>query len=106
MDVKIDILKRKTEVHGGREHESYKDYYNNVWATPIDLYGAEVYEALNVALENTLAFEIRYCKKAKELQAHCKDYVIRYEGEIYDLYHVSLKRNEKRTVLLKANRQS
>lgn len=106
MDVKIDILEKREEIDDGRGHVDYTDYYNNVWATPIDLYGNEIYEALNAKLENTIVFEVKYCRKVKALQAHCKKYVIRYEGELYDIYHVSLKKNEKRTVLIKANRQS
>lgn len=104
MDVKIDILEKREEIDEGRGHESYIDYYNNVWATPIDLYGNEIYAALNAKLENTVVFEVRYCKKTKALQAHCKKYVIRYENELYDIYHVSLKKNDKTTVLIKANR--
>lgn len=106
MDVKIDILERREEIDDGRGHVDYTDYYNNVWATPIDLYGNEIYEALNAKLENTIVFEVKYCRKVKALQAHYKKYAIRYEGELYDIYHVSLKKNEKRTVLIKANRQS
>jgi SPP1 family predicted phage head-tail adaptor len=106
VDVKIDILQKREEIEDGREHKEYADYYNNVWATPVDLYGNEIYDALNAKLENTIIFEVKYCKKIKSLQAHCKKYVIRYEGEIYDLYHASFKKNEKTTVLLKANRQS
>lgn len=104
MDVKIDILKKVEEVDGGRAHVDFVDYYNNVWATPIDLYGNEIYEALNAKLENVIIFETRYCKKIKALQAHCKAFYIRYDGELYDLFSVSFKKNEKTWVLLKANR--
>lgn len=104
MDVKIDILKKVEEVDAGRAHVGYKDYYNSVWATPTDLYGSEIYDALNVKLENTIAFEVRYCQKIKRMQTHCKDFYIRYEGDLYDVYHVSLKRNEKIKAIIKANR--
>lgn len=104
MDVKIDILKKREEIEAGRAHADYEDYYNNVWATPIDLYGNEIYEALNVKLENVIIFEVRHCKKIKALQAHCKAFYIRYEGELYDVFHASFKKNEKTKVLIKANR--
>lgn len=104
MDVKIDILKRDRETVAGREHINYADYYTNVWATPMDLYGTETYAALNINLENVVVFDVRYCEKIKKLRAHCKDFVIRYEGDIYDIYATSFKKNEKTTVTLKANR--
>lgn len=103
MDVKIKILKKKEEVIGGRSNEYYEDYYKT-WATPLDLYGNEIYEALNAKLENVIVFEVRYCRKVKALQAHCKEYRVEYEGELYDIYATSFKRNEKERVILKANR--
>lgn len=106
MDVKIKILrKRSEEIVEGRGHQEFKEYYNP-WATPIDLYGNEIYEALNAKLENVIVFEIKYCKKVKEMQARCKEFRIEYEGDIYEVYHVSFKKNEKKTVLIKANRIS
>lgn len=104
MDVKIDILEKVEEVDAGRAHTDYKSYYSGVWATPTDLYGNEIYDALNTKLENVIVFEVRYCKKIKAMQAHCKKYYIKYDGEIYDVYHVSLKRNEKIKAIIKANR--
>lgn len=103
MDVRIKIMKKTEEVIEGRGHEAYEDYHKT-WATPIDLYGNEIYEALNAKLENVIIFEVRYCQKIKALQAHCKKYRIVYEGELYDIYATSFKKNEKTRVLLKANR--
>lgn len=103
MDVKIKILKKGEEIIEGRENAYYKDYYST-WATPIDLYGNEIYEALNAKLENVIIFEVRYCKKIKALQTHCKDYRVEHEGDLYDIYATSFKKNEKTRVLLKANR--
>lgn len=103
MDVKIKILKKGEEITEGRGNTYYEDYYSP-WATPIDLYGNEIYEALNAKLENVIIFEVRYCKKIKALQAHCKDYRVEYEGDLYDIYATSFKKNEKTRVLLKANR--
>lgn len=50
MDVRIKIMKKTEEVIEGRGHEAYEDYHKT-WATPIDLYGNEIYEALNAKLE-------------------------------------------------------
>lgn len=105
MDVRINILKKSETVTEGRGKAEYNDYYTT-WATPIDLYGNEIYAALNAQLENTIIFEVRYCRKIKALQAHLKQYRIEYEGERYEIYHASFKKNEKTKVLLKANRIS
>ena len=59
---------------------------------------------MNAKLENVIIFEVRYCRKIKALQAHCKEYRVAYEGELYDIYATSFKKNEKKKVLLKANR--
>lgn len=106
MDVKINFLKKCEEVEDGRPHVGYMDFYRNVWATPIDLFGSEIYEALNAKLDKTIVFEVRYCKKVQEIWENSKSFVIGYNGSLYDIYHVSMKRNERKMVVIKANRQS
>lgn len=103
MDVRIAIKKRLRKIENGREKEDLngEDYYN-CWATPIDLYGDELYQALNVKLENVIIFEVKYCNKIKSLRNKLKDYFIEYEGERYEIYHINYKRNTKEKVLLKA----
>lgn len=103
MDIRIKILKKREEIIEARGHATYEDYYKT-WATPIDLYGNEIYEALNAKLENVIIFEVRYCRKIEALQAHCKEYRVEYKGELYDIYATSFKKNEKTRVLLKTNR--
>ncbi len=102
MDIRIKIKQRLKTIENGREKEDLngKDYYD-CWATPIDLYGDELYQALTVKLENILIFEVRYCEKIKALRNNLKDYFIEYDGDRYEIYHINYKRNTKEKVLLK-----
>lgn len=102
MDVRIAIKKRLRQIENGREKEDLngEDYYS-CWATPIDLYGDELYQSLAGKLENVLIFEVRYCKKIKELRNQLKEYFVEFEGNRYEIYHINYKRNTKQKVLLK-----
>ena len=55
--------------------------------------------------ENTIIFEVRYCKAIKAMQQHLKDYYIKFEGEVYDIFASDFRRNERQYVQLKANRR-
>lgn len=102
MDVRISIKKRLRQIENGREKEDLngEDYYS-CWATPIDLYGDELYQSLVGKLENVLIFEVRYCKKIKALRNQLKEYFVEFEGNRYEIYHINYKRNTKQKVLLK-----
>lgn len=102
---RIKIFKRKTEIAGGRQQELDPVLHYETWCEVKNLYGKELYEALDIRLENTVVFEVRYCKKIKEMQQHLKDYVIEFEGERYDIYASDFRRNERQYVQLKANRK-
>lgn len=103
MDVRISIKKRLRQIENGREKEcpNGEDYYD-CWATPIDLYGDELYQTLTVKLENVIIFEVKYCNKIKALRNQLKEYFIEYDGDRYEIYHINYKRNAKEKVLLKA----
>lgn len=103
MDVKIKIYKKVRAVVDGRGQDTGEEYYNP-WATPLDLYNEEVYEALNAKLENVAIFEVKWCKKIEALRQHKKDYYIEFGGEKYDIYAANFKANSKTKVVLKANR--
>lgn len=103
MDVKIKIYKKVRAVVDGRGKDTGELYYNP-WATPLDLYNNEVYEALNVQLENVAIFEVKWCKKIEALRQHKKDYYIEFNGEKYEIYAANFKANSKTKVVIKANR--
>ena len=64
MEIKINIRKRVFFTTGGRqiEDKAGAPHYMNVWATPADLYGEELYQAMATKLHEVLAFKLRYCK--------------------------------------------
>lgn len=76
----------------------------NVINTITNLYGQELYEALDVRLENAIVFEVRYCRRIKEIKVHAKDFLIEFEGDRYDIYATDFKQNDRQYVQLKANR--
>lgn len=101
---KIKIWKRNKKLEGGRQQQLDPTLHFETWCEIGSLYGKELYEALDIRLENTIVFEVRYCKKIKEMQQHLKEYFIEFEGEKYDIFASDFRRNERQYVQLKANR--
>ena len=99
---RIQIHKRSTRVVDGRNQTELQPYYS-CYAETRDLFGQELYSALNIKLENTIVFRVRYCKAIKTIKPHVKEYAIEYDGEIYDLYAVDFGNNDHTHVFLKAN---
>lgn len=101
---KIKIFKRTYTEHGARREEGQPELYYSPWCDVGSLYGKELYAAIDIRLENTIVFEVRWCKKIKAMRAHLKDYVIEYEGDSYNIFAIDFKRNERQYVQLKAAR--
>lgn len=102
---RIKIYKRNRKLEDGRRKELEPTLHYETWCDIGNLYGKELYEALDIRLENTVIFEVRYCKKIKAMQQHLKEYFIEFEGEKYDIYASDFRRNERQYVQLKANRK-
>ena len=66
------------------------------------LYGTELYEALNVKLENTMIFKVRYCKLLEQLQDK-SEYKVIFNGSTYKIYYSDFAKDYKKYVLLKCN---
>ena len=60
---RIKIWKRNKKIEAGRQQEEAPDLHYETWCEIRNLYGKELYEALDRRLENTIIFEVRYCKK-------------------------------------------
>ena len=82
-----------------------RDRFYEAWCEIRNLYGQELYEALDVRLENAIVFEVRYCRRTKEIKVHAKDFLIEFEGDRYDIYATDFKQNDRQYVQLKANRR-
>lgn len=99
---KIEIKKKIKKVVGGRPTEELEDYFN-CWCNPKELYGKELYEAINIKLNSVLVFEVRYCDKIKSMRKDAKKFVVIFEEQQFDVYYIDFKNNSKDIVLIKAN---
>ncbi len=103
---RIKIYKHKYAIIAGRNTEEEPELYYECWCEVSSLYGNELYKAIEIRLKDTIVFELRYCKKIKELAAHLKDYFIEYEEEKYDIFARDFRKNDKQYVQLKANKMT
>ena len=101
---RIKIWKKQNEIVSGRCQEKEPILHHKCWCDIGDLYGTELYKALEIRLENTIIFEVRYCKTIKEMHTHLKEYYIEYEEEKYEIYAMDLKKHDRQKVQIKANR--
>lgn len=101
---RIRIFQRQSSTEAGRRVEKEPKLFYSCWCEVSDLYGNELYKALEIRLENTAVFEVRYCQRIKEMKRKLKDFFVEYEGDRYDIYASDFKKNDKQKVLLKANR--
>lgn len=102
MNARIKIKKKNTTIEKGRPVEKIDDYFE-CWGTPKELYGKELYEAINIKLESVLVFEVRYCEKIKAMRKETKKFVVFFEEQKFEVYYVDFKANSKEKVLIKAN---
>lgn len=76
--------------------------FYSCWCEVLQLYGNELYQAINIKLENTIIFKVRYCKLLEQLQDK-KEYKVEFKGNIYKIYYVDFAKDYKKYVLLKCN---
>ena len=107
MEIKINIRKRVFSTTGGRqiEDKAGAPHYMNVWATPADLYGEELYQAMAAKLHEVLAFKLRYCKALEDMRGRAKDYFVEEvaTGARYRIYHIDYSRGSREFVTLKCD---
>lgn len=101
---KIKIFKKNTIIENGRRKELEPTLFYEPWCEVGSLYGQELYSAIDARLEDTIVFEVRYCRKVKEIRQQMKKFFVQHEGLNYDIFATDSKRNDKQYVLLKANR--
>lgn len=99
---KIDIIKTIETRVNGKPIKSDELFYKNCWCELLQLYGTELYEAINVKLENTLVFKVRYCKLLEQLQDK-SEYKVVYNNRVYKIYYSDFSKYYKKHVLLKCN---
>ncbi|MFA9375757.1 MAG: phage head closure protein [Lachnotalea sp.] len=94
----LTIQKRKKEVVKGRSSEEWTDYYSP-WCDIKNLYGKELYNALEVDLKNVINFETRFCNKLDALNT--KEYRIKWGERIFNLINVDYLNYKKNKIVLK-----
>lgn len=101
---RIKVYRRQEEIVSGRRKELPATEHHSAWCKVSSLYGQELYSALDIKLDNTIVFEVRYCKKVKEIHKNLKEFYVEYEGDMYDIFAIDFRGNEKQYVQLKANK--
>ena len=66
-----------------------------------DLYGDELYQAMQTSMQNTIVFKVRYCKDMDLLRTHKQDYRVIYQDIEYNIYQVDYAKYNKKYVLIK-----
>lgn len=104
---KIAIYQNVIEKKDGRQIKQEPILYYEPTAKITSLYAKELYEAMAKNLENTIVFEVRNCKKIRDMRKDMKKYHIEYENEKYELYSIDYKKgsNEK-NFIMKANKKT
>lgn len=99
---KIQIKKRVKSVVDGRQQLVLKPFFN-CYCNIKELWGKELYEAINIKMNNALNFDVMYCKKLEQMRQDTRDYVVIFEGQEYDVYYIDFKNNSKDIVTIKCN---
>lgn len=84
----------------GKPSKDKEILVNNCYAEVLNLYGNELYSALNVDMQNMLIFKIRYSRKLEEL-LRTSDWKITYNNSTYDLYYANFSKEPYKYVYLK-----
>lgn len=102
LNSKITIKKIENNIVNGRREESKETTFYSCRADVLDLYGKELYEAINLKLENTIIFKIRYCKLIEALRKK-EDYIVEWNGRKYSIYYVDFMAYKRKYIKIKCN---
>ena len=100
MTGRIKIIRKTTEVTGGRRQQVPSVFYE-CWCNVQDLAANEKYTALQTGLENTIVFKVRNCKKVEKIRLNLKEFYAEYKGMEFKIYNASPMAADNRHVLLK-----
>ena len=78
---RVSIYEVKETLSGGRESYALAETPTYVcYAEVRELYGKELYDALELGLKETAVFRVRFCRKVKEICRELKKYRVVYGG--------------------------
>lgn len=102
MNERIEIKKIEERiVEGRREKPDLLPFYS-CWTEVLSLYGQELYEAINIKLENTVVFKVRYCKKLEALRNKEK-FIVEWRGRKFNIYYPDFMKYDRRFIKIKCN---
>lgn len=99
---RISIKKIEEKIVNGRRQGKEEIDFHNCYADALDLYGKELYDAINSKLENTAVFKIRYCKKIEELRNKEK-FIVIWKDHKYKIYYPDFLGYKRDYIHLKCN---
>lgn len=99
---RISIIKKEDKIINGRRQGIEETKLYTCWADILDLYGKELYEAINIKLENTIVFKVRYCSIIEKLRSK-ENYIIEWNNRKYNIYYVDFMNYSKKFVKIKCN---
>lgn len=100
MTGRIKIIRKQTDVIGGRRQQDESVFYE-CWCEVQSLATAEKYTALQTGLENTIVFKVRNCRKMEEIRLNLKEFYAQYKGAEFKIYDASPMFIDNGYVLLK-----
>lgn len=101
---RVSIYEVKETLSGGRESYALAETPTYVcYAEVRELYGKELYDALELGLKETAVFRVRFCRKVKEICRELKKYRVIYDGLEYNLYAYDSGASDRRYVDLKGS---
>ncbi|GAA0073182.1 hypothetical protein UT300004_11330 [Clostridium sardiniense] len=102
MNERIEIKKIKEVVVKGRRTKSDPLPFYSCWAEVLNLYGKELYEAINNKLENTVIFKVRYCRELEDLR-NKENFIVVWRGRKFNIYYPDFLNYRKDFIKLKCN---
>lgn len=101
---RVSIYEVIETLSGGRESYALAETPTYVcYAEVRELYGKELYDALELGLKETAVFRVRFCRKVKEICRELKKYRVVYDGMEYILYAFDSGATERKYVDLKGS---
>lgn len=102
MNERIKIYKQEEKIEKGRRQVSSPILFYECWAEIKNLYGQELYGAINNKLENTIIFKIRYSLELEEL-INKDSFIVEWRNRKFKIYYPDFLNYKKRFINLKCN---